>query len=534
MSYFTTHSGFFLVPLDTYDEELKKIDFLLHILEKSRIAEIIKSMHFKSEPSGRNRYNPYNLFSLIVFCFAFKKATLRDIEEMCKYDLRAMYLMDQETPSYKTIGEFINKVILPNTYEIFVAVTSAIIHELNLDINDQYLDGTKLEANANKYKFVWKPTKFHKRLDIKIKEFLETIHEHFDSRELIKSHVLFEKLNQFADRNNIDVQNIPSGKGKRRTKEQKIYLEGSNYLEKLLEYEEKERICGEKRNSYYKTDHDATAMALKTDYYSGHGSNLHAAYNVQFMVSSGIVTFFGTFQDRTDYYTLIPLLARYNKYYGKYPSNLCADSGYGIYDNYKYLKQNGIGNYIKMLSWNGESTGKRPQMFKLNENSDGFICLGGKEGRQIAFDSKNHQRKKKGKLYEFQGCNSCPYAYKCKEKMKKKDNDFKRVELIVEYEILKEEARKNLLSRKGIEIRVNRSIQAEGAFGQVKQNMGYVRFRRRGLERVNCEIMLVCLGRNIRKLFSWYEKKDIQSKYWTLSDETIFEESFPVLKPKRQ
>lgn len=534
MSYFTTHNGFFLVPLDRYDEELKKIDFLLYILEKSKAGMIIKNMNFKNETKGRNSHNPYNLFSLILFCFAFKKATLRDIEEMCKYDLRTMYLMDQETPSYKTISEFINKVVLPNTYELFAAVTSTIIDELGLDITDQYLDGTKFEANANKYKFVWKPTKFHEKLDAKIKGYLIKIDEKYASKELIKSHVLFEKINSFAKRNQVDIENIPTGKGKRKTKEQKLYTEGYNYLKKLLEYEEKEKICGEKRNSYYKTDHDATAMALKTDYYSGHGTNMHAAYNVQLMVSSGIVTFFGTFQDRTDYHTMIPLLNRYKKYYGNYPANLCADSGYGIYENYKFLKKKKIGNYVKMTSWNGESTGKRPQMYKLNENKDGFICLGGKEGEIIPYDSKSHQRKKEGKLYKFSGCNSCDYAYKCKEKMKKKDDDFKKVELIVGYEKLKEEARKNLLSRKGIEIRVNRSIQAEGAFGQVKQNMGYVRFRRRGLEKVNCEIMLVCLGRNVRKLFSLYEKNEIKSQYWTLSDETVIKESFPKLKPKKQ
>ena len=87
---------------------------------------------------------------------------------------------------------------------------------------------------------------------------------------------------------------------------------------KLIEYEEKESICGDNRNSYYKTDHDATAMALKTDYYSGHGTNMHAAYNVQILVSSGIITYYDIFQDRTDYYTLIPMLDGYYKYYGEY------------------------------------------------------------------------------------------------------------------------------------------------------------------------------------------------------------------------
>jgi|GEM_PF-6309260 len=60
------------------------------------------------------------------------------------------------------------------------------------------------------------------------------------------------------------------------------------YLGKALDYEEIEEICGE-RNSYYKTDKDATAMCLKEDYCSGLGSNMHAGYNVQLIVSKGII-----------------------------------------------------------------------------------------------------------------------------------------------------------------------------------------------------------------------------------------------------
>ena len=59
-----------------------------------------------------------------------------------------------------------------------------------------------------------------------------------------------------------------------------------------------------------------------------------------------------------------------------------------------------------------------------------------------------------------------------------------------------------------IEIRINRSIQVEGAFGQIKQNMQYTRIRRRGLEKVSCEIMLMCLGANIRKYFSTLNGKN--------------------------
>ena len=92
--------------------------------------------------------------------------------------------------------------------------------------------------------------------------------------------------------------------------------------------------------------------------------------------------------------------------------------------------------------------------------------------------------------------------------------DYRLYELNTDYELLKEQARKNLLSPEGIEIRINRSIQVEGTFGQLKQNMNYERIRRRGLEKVSCEIMLMCLGRNIRKLFVLLNDDKIKSNYW--------------------
>ena len=104
-------------------------------------------------------------------------------------------------------------------------------------------------------------------------------------------------------------------------------------------------------------------------------------------------------------------------------------------------------------------------------------------------------------------------------------------ELIPDYELLKEQARENLLSPNGIEIRINRSIQVEGTFGEIKQNMSYERIRRRGLEKVSCEIMLMCLGRNVRKLFTLIESNNIKSNYWEKSSD-LKKENFSFPKQK--
>lgn len=201
-----------------------------------------------------------------------------------------------------------------------------------------------------------------------------------------------------------------------------------------------------------------------------------------------------------------------------------------IYSNYQYLDKHNIGNYVKFLAWNGESSGKNPQKFFSNGNT--FFCLNKCAGIKIPFDKNHHQRYKDGTLYQFEGCEECGYAYKCKEHLKNKSGNFRTMELIPKYEFYKNEARINLLSRKGIEIRVNRSIQVEGTFGQIKENMDYIRIRRRGINKVVTEIMLVCLGRNIHKIFAMMKSKKISDKYWIASP-NLEAEIFKIVKLKK-
>lgn len=531
MNYFTIKRTFFLVSSNTCYEEFEKIDKFMAILEKSEVGKVIEKEKNKKKNQGNIKHNPYNLFATIIYCFAKFKGSLREIEDLSKFDLRIRYIMEEQELDHSEIGNFINRYIVPYQYEIFTIITKTIIEEFNLDISNQYLDGTKMEANANKYKFVWKPTKFHEKLDIKIKESLFKMEMEFNEKKLIKSSELNEHIKSYVSRENIDVKSIPTGKGKRLTKEQKNYKVVCQYLIKLLEYEEKERICGENRNSYYKTDKDATAMVLKKDYYSKLSHDFHAGYNIQVMVSSGLITIYGVFQDRSDYYTFIPINNLYFKYYDKYPKNICADSGYGIYVNYQYMNNNDIGNYVKFQSWEGEASGKRPQLFYTFD--DGVICLNTCIGEQISFSYSRKQRNKGGKLYKFTGCSNCNYSYICKKNLKNKDYDYRLYELNPDYELLKEQARENLLSPIGIEIRINRSIQVEGTFGQIKQNMQYVRIRRRGIEKVSCEIMLMCLGRNIRKFFTLLNSDEVKSTYWEKSSD-LKKEIFPFPKQKNK
>ncbi len=312
--------------------------------------------------TGRPQYNIYSMFATVLYGFAKGSGSLRQLEESCRYDIRFMYLMDNETPSYASFCTFINSVIKPDADQIFAAVTSRIMKELSLTMEDCFIDGTKIEADANKYKFVWKPTTFHKRLGEKARNLIRLagLSDAGDKpEELIRSAYLAEKLRELHMKVKTchdDAERVKLGK---------MAESLETYLLKTCEYEENERICGPNRNSYYKTDHDATAMCLKRDYYSGLGSNMHAAYQVQSAVCCGYICSYSVTQDRSDTYCFIPILEKFREMYGVYPSRVCADAGYGCLDNYRFCDENRIKPFIKYMTWEGECSGRRPAVYQL-------------------------------------------------------------------------------------------------------------------------------------------------------------------------
>ena len=158
MTYFTT-SKIFLVPSFELDvKESEKIDKFLLFLENSQVGNVItKYVKNNTSKGGRPNCNYYRLFAAILFGFAFDKYTLREIEKACKFDLRYITIIEQTFVNYSTISKFINNVIVPNEKEVFSLICKQLKKELNITFEDAFIDGTKIEANANKYKFVWKP-----------------------------------------------------------------------------------------------------------------------------------------------------------------------------------------------------------------------------------------------------------------------------------------------------------------------------------------------------------------------------------------
>ena len=510
-------------------EQSQKIDKFLSLLDKSGVCDYLEKEIIKNEASedkgGRPAYNPYNLLAVIIYNFAFNKGTLRDIEDKIKNDLRCIYIMQGQYPSYKSIGNFINDYIVLNQEKFFSLITKAIFNECKINMDDLYLDGSKFEANANKYKFVWKPTTFHNKLSDKIRQLLSEydLLRGINKTGIIESKIIAEKiieLNELLKKYDLNLKENRNHKNS--------YNLLVEYLQKSLEYEEKESVCGPNRNSYYKTDKDATAMCLKEDYYSGLGSNMHAAYNTQISVANGLVTAYLVTQSRVDINDFVPLLDVHYNFYNEYPKRLGADAGYGSLKNYKYLDEHNIKNFVKYFTWEGNVSGRSPSQYHLN-NDETITCLNGKIGYKTYLSW--HHRKAGSTFYKVEGCNNCQFAAYCKRFMKEKNEDFKIFEVTIELQKYIQQAETNLLSVEGIEMRVNRSSQVEGTFGVIKEDFQYERFRRRSLNKVSAEFMLVCLGYNVRKLFKFYSG-EAKFNYWKAPD-NIKAEAFKKPSAKR-
>lgn len=249
MSYFITEKLFLIPSFDISEKEKQKLDTFLEILERSNASKIIEKEVTRDTNVGRKSYNPYRLFASIIYGFSKHSGSVRSLEESLEFDLRFIYLMEQERPSYVTISKFLNNVVVPHQKELFSSIVSSVIKYFDICIDDVFLDGTKFEANANKYKFVWKPTTFHKKLNANIKNLLVKYLDIPTSKKTFVSKEIGEYITLLlgkAKEQGVDVDNLKTGRGHKKFEIVSDIRTLNNYLNKSLEYEEKEKICGDR------------------------------------------------------------------------------------------------------------------------------------------------------------------------------------------------------------------------------------------------------------------------------------------------
>ena len=415
----------------------------------------------KGYKTGRPRYNRENLLKVILFSFMENGyLSLREIEKACKTDIRYMYLLDDMTaPTFATIGNFIRENLTNTIENIFIEINKVIFEKQKVDLEHVYIDGTKIEANANKYTWVWKKSCITNR-----------------NKVFCKITELIEKMNK-----------------------EELMLLGVKF-EIRTEYARHIEICGEKRGSYSKTDKSATFMRIKTDYMGN--DQLLPAYNLQIGVCEEYIATVDVKQYASDMDCFVPLMEKFNEIYGRYPKYPIADAGYGSYNNYLYCEQHGMEKFMKFTMFEKETKNekyKKNPYRAVNFKRDGkgnIICPNNKkfkfkETRHI----RGNQYGRTEEIYECEECSNCCYKQECCPKAKNN----RSIRLNQELTLIHKEVLNNLNSIHGALLCMNKSIQAEGTFGIIKYDKSYKRLRRKELENVQLEFLLVACGYNLYK-----------------------------------
>jgi len=479
-------------------------------------VEIMKgidtSKYFNDVPHrGNQGYDPHMMLRVVLFAFMNEVPSLRELEELCRYDIRYMWMVDNQTPSFMAFQRFISHTLSASIKDIFYDICKRLIELDHIDTSILYIDGTKLEANARKNSFVWKKAILSNstKLYEKVRTCLESLNALTGTSYIVKTTYSSYELGSICDHlierlTEYGIE-ICYGKGKKKHFLQKKYDEMLEYFLKLKQYEEMLEICGD-RNSYSKTDRDATMMNMKYDYYNRTGV-FKPGYNLQIGVSDGYVLHAGIFPNPTDTKTFIPFMEDYREAYGYLPRWPIGDAGYGSYDNYMYciINRMELGMKYNYYGKKNEAEFKKKtyhsQNFRTNENGN-KVCPQGHEFNIL----KNEKYNEEGKYlqiirtYGCGKCEGCPVRDKCTT-----SETGRHVQINPILNEMQEKVDENLSTKEGKEMKKQRCIQAEGVFGEIKQDYEYVKIRRRGNENVLTEILLVLIGHNLRK---YHNKKD--------------------------
>lgn len=371
-----------------------------------------------------------------------------------------MWLAAMQQPDFRTLNDFRGVRMKAFMDELFETIIGRLIVDHYITMENYFLDGTKVEASAGKYSFVWKKStlRFEEKLKQNIQETLHQIHAITD---------------QWTEETNVEQRKAI--RKKRSTLKQSLKQIREDFLPRLVKYDTQKACFGE-RNSYSKTDPDATFMRMKEDPMKN--GQLKPGYNVQLAAST------------------LPM-----------PKAVIAGAGYGSEENYLYAlggeKEPSFEFLIPYGSYMKEKTKRYKKDIRHASNwtyealDDRFICP---NGRVVRF--KNYQTKKSRsgleqsfKIYECEECSDCPLKSAC---TKAKGN--RQVHWNTIGEELKAKAKAALEDDEKSAIYARRKVEVESVFCHIKGNRLFRRFSLRGLEKVHVEFGIVALAHNLLKM----------------------------------
>ena len=453
---------------------------------------------------GCPSYSPKMMMKVLLYAYSSKVYSSRKIARLLTKDIHFMWLSGMQKPNFRTINRFRSDYFKEIIEDVFAQISILLLDKNYIQGKDYFLDGTMLEANANKYSYVWKKNtqryknKAQERAVAIIKE-INQINEdeelQYKNKDLPEtgenSDLSSDEIRKAAKEIKQQAKEVGDAKASRKLNSQSRKLEKE--AEKVAKYEEQENLLNG-RNSYSKTDPDATFLRMKND-------ELKPGYNVQAGTENGFICGFSVHPNANDGVTFPEHFRRREKAGLPHPVNLIADAGYGNEENYSLLDDLEVGNYMKYPDFHRETSGKESRYFELsdfiyNSDEDCYICP---EGRALFFDHIDERANsngyiRKSRIYKSQDCSECPLHAKCKR------GEYRTLSVMPLYNKQKKKVRENLESLEGTKLRKRRAHEVETVFGHLKYNMNYQRIRLRSMAKATIEMALLFMSHNLIKV----------------------------------
>lgn len=482
------------------------------VIDRLDISDILSTYR----GGGNSAFNPKMMLKVLVFAYLSNVYSSRRIEELLKRDICFMWLAGMKRPDFRTINYYRGKRLKDGFDAVFTQVVRLLHEEGFVSLKVQYIDGTKIESVANKYTFVWRGSveKYDARLKAKTEALLRQIEQNHAVEnqenpvsEGLTAEEVAERVGRIREK--VDADNL--------SKEERKALKQieTDAVPRLNRYKEQLETMGS-RNSYSKTDHDATFMRMKED--AMLNGQLKPGYNVQISTENQFITNFGIYQRPTDTLTMISYLESFKNRYGMQSEEIVADSGYGSEENYEYMFSNGMIPYVKYNMFHVEQRrGYRNNPFRVsnlfyNPHDDFYVCP---MGQKMKFVRQERRYTASGyqqtvSVYRASRCEGCPLRGQCHKS--KRDRQIEVNHTLDDY---KARARELLTSEHGLKHRSNRPIEPEAVFGQIKECGSFRRLRLKGLTGAKIEFGLKALAHNLRKLARAWAKSSFFVKFWS-------------------
>ena len=479
------------------NDPVRVLDAIVEHLDISAIEATYKG-------GGASSFAPRMLLKVILYAYLQNIHSGRKMEALLKRDVNFMWLSGMQRPDFNTINLFRKNRLADVMDDIFTQVVKMLVDAKFVSLEVQYIDGTKIEANANKYTFVWKKaTKTNQdKLDHKVKSILREAERVLnmelkdESDNVMTAEEMQKRTDEILAR--IDEKGISDKKLRKAVTKVK-----EESVPKMKEYEEKLEIVGE-RGSYSKTDKDATFMRMKED--AMNNGQTKPGYNVQIATENQFITNYGLYSSPTDQGTLIPFLNSFEDRYGVRSYTVCADSGYGSEMNYEHMVSKQITPFVKYNMFHAEMKRKRRKNAFLIENMfynkelDFYVCP---MGQHLEFVKQIKEKSDLGyestkSVYRAKDCSRCPLRSMC---YKGKYNA-RIIEVNHRNNELRAMARELLTSDEGLMHRSRRPIEPEAVFGQIKYDNHFKRFSYRGKRLVKAKFATIAVAHNIRKMIA--------------------------------